>query len=156
VYSSLAIPGVFPPVATDGGRLLVDGGVLDNLPVETMARTGEGPVIAVDVGVGVRGAPTPRAQRRRAAQLSRSMRRFLTGNEAQIPRLGETIVRTVMVGSSDTAAAARTHADLVITPDVEGIALMDWKAIDRSRELGRQAARAALEAAPDLHRALTI
>ena len=49
VYASAAIPGVFPPVATTDGRLLVDGGVLDNLPVATMARTGEGPVIAVDV-----------------------------------------------------------------------------------------------------------
>ena len=49
VYPSFAIPGVFPPVARPDGRLLVDGGVLDNLPVETMARSGEGPVIAVDV-----------------------------------------------------------------------------------------------------------
>ena len=30
--------------------LLVDGGVLDSLPVETMAATAEGPVVAVDVG----------------------------------------------------------------------------------------------------------
>jgi len=40
---------VFPPIPTPEGRLLVDGGVLDNLPVETMARDNEGPVIAVDV-----------------------------------------------------------------------------------------------------------
>jgi predicted acylesterase/phospholipase RssA len=43
VYPSLAIPGVFPPVSDGNGRLLVDGGVLDNLPVSTMARRGEGP-----------------------------------------------------------------------------------------------------------------
>ena len=49
IYASLAIPGVFPPVAPGDGRLLVDGGVLDNLPVETMSRAREGPVIASDV-----------------------------------------------------------------------------------------------------------
>jgi NTE family protein len=156
VYSSLAIPGVFPPVATAEGRLLVDGGVLNNLPVEIMALAGEGPVIAVDVAVNVRGAQARREERPRLAGLTRAARRVLTGSEATIPHLGETIVRSITVGSSDTAAAARTHADLVITPDVEGIALMDWKAIDRSREIGRQAARAALEAAPDLHRELAI
>jgi NTE family protein len=156
VYSSLAIPGVFPPVATTEGRLLVDGGVLNNLPVETMARTGEGPVIAVDVAVNFGGTQTRRDERPRLAGVTRVMRRVLTGSEATIPHLGETIVRAVMVGSSDTAAAARTHADLVITPDMGGIALMDWKAIDRSREIGRRAARAALEGAPDLHRELAM
>ncbi len=148
VYPSLAIPGVFPPVATPDGRLLVDGGVIDNLPVATMARSGEGPVIAVDV-TGRMGQ-FKRAQRPALARLGRPVRRGLTGSVAEIPRLGETIVRTVTVGSSDTVAAARLHADLVITPQVDGIALMDWKAIARVRELGREAARRALAAHPEL------
>jgi predicted acylesterase/phospholipase RssA len=84
VYPSLAIPGVFPPVATPDGRLLVDGGVLDNLPVATMARTGEGPVIAVDV-TGRKGQ-FKRAQRPGLARLGRPVRRALTGSEAEIPR----------------------------------------------------------------------
>jgi hypothetical protein len=80
----------------------------------------------------------------------RPVRRILTGSEAEIPRLGETIVRTVTVGSIDTVAAARLHADLVITPRVEQIGLMDWKALPRAAELGRRAAREALEADPEL------
>ncbi len=78
------------------------------------------------------------------------MRLALTGSEAEVPRLGETIVRTVTVGSIDTVAAARLHADLVITPRVDGIGLMDWKALERVRELGRQAAREALACRPRL------
>ncbi len=147
VYASLAIPGVFPPVVSDG-RLLVDGGVLDNLPVAVMARKGEGPVIAVDV-TGRTGR-FGRAERPVVARLGRPVRRALTGDEAEIPRLGETIVRTVTVGSSDTVAAARLHADLVITPRVDGIGLMDWKALPRVRDLGRSAAREALEDDPEL------
>ena len=48
VYASCALPGFFPP-AEVGGRSCVDGGVIDNLPVET-ASLGMDAVIAVDVG----------------------------------------------------------------------------------------------------------
>jgi predicted acylesterase/phospholipase RssA/CRP-like cAMP-binding protein len=148
VYASFAIPGIFPPVVREDGRLLVDGGVLDNLPVETMARTGEGPVIAVDV-TGSFGRFQP-GSRPSLARLSRPVRRLLTGSEEQMPGLGETIVRTLTVGSVDTVAAARLHAALVITPRVEGIGLMDWSAMPRARELGREAARQVLAAEPEL------
>ncbi|MFZ0040517.1 MAG: patatin-like phospholipase family protein [Solirubrobacteraceae bacterium] len=148
VYSSLAIPGVFPPVTDGDGRLLVDGGVLDNLPVATMARSGEGPVVAVDV-TGQTGQ-FKRGGRPTLARFGRPLRRVLTGSEDTIPRLGETIVRSITVGSTDTVAAARLHADLVITPAVAGVALLDWKVLPRVRELGRAAARQALAADPDL------
>jgi NTE family protein len=148
VYPSLAIPGVFPPLATADGRLLVDGGVLDNLPVATMARKGEGPVVAVDVtGHFTR---LKQSGRPRMARIGGPIRRVLTGDEAAIPHVGETIVRTITAGSSDTVTAARMHADLVITPQTEGIGLMDWKAMPRVVELGRQAAREALGAHPEL------
>lgn len=148
IYPSLAVPGVFPPVPTHDGRLLVDGGVLDNLPVATMARAGEGPVIAVDV-TGRMGQFN-RPSRGAAVRLGKPIRMALTGSEAELPRLVETLMRTMTVGSIDTVAAARLHADLVITPQVDGIGLMDWKALGRVRELGRQAARQALDSEPDL------
>jgi NTE family protein len=154
VYPSFAIPGVFPPVATDGGGLLVDGGVLDNLPVATMARAGEGPVIAVDVTGGI--APFQRARRPGIARIAGRVRRALTGREAEIPGLPETLVRTLMVGSVDTVTAARVHADLVITPQVDGVGLLEWGAINRVREQGREAARQALAADPDLQRRLGV
>jgi predicted acylesterase/phospholipase RssA len=80
----------------------------------------------------------------------------LTGSEADIPRLGETIIRTVLVGSSDTVAAARIHADLVITPRVEDVGLLDWKALGQVYERGRIAAREALESNPELASRLAI
>jgi len=49
VRASLSLPGIFPPVYADG-HLLIDGGALDNVPVEVMrARVGNGCVIAVDL-----------------------------------------------------------------------------------------------------------
>ena len=53
VYASCALPGFFPPGLV-GGRVCVDGGTIDNLPV-SIAATGGGAappdaIIAVDVG----------------------------------------------------------------------------------------------------------
>ncbi len=140
VYASLAIPGIYPPVR-DRGRLLVDGGVLDNLPVEPMARTREGPVIAVDVG------QRPDAQAAADGPRGLGARgRTLAGRDMRRPRVGETLMRTLTIGSADSAAAALRHADIVIVPRVEGVRMLDWKQLDHAREIGRRAARAALAA----------
>jgi NTE family protein len=50
VLASIAIPGIFPPVAR-GEQVLVDGGVLNNVPVDVTQKLGAGRVIAVDLGV---------------------------------------------------------------------------------------------------------
>jgi len=47
--ASMAVPGIFTPVELDG-RILVDGGVTENLPVEVVKAMGAEIVIAVDVG----------------------------------------------------------------------------------------------------------
>lgn len=47
--ASMALPGIFAPVAFDGS-LLVDGGILDNLSVEAARAMGADRVIAVDIG----------------------------------------------------------------------------------------------------------
>lgn len=50
VLASTAIPGLFPPV-TRGEQLLVDGGVLNNVPVDVAQMLGAGRVIGVDLGL---------------------------------------------------------------------------------------------------------
>ena len=47
--ASMAVPGAFTPVNRDG-ELLVDGGLVSNLPVEIAKRLGVDHVIAVDIG----------------------------------------------------------------------------------------------------------
>ena len=48
VRATVALPGVFTPVERDG-QLLVDGGLLDNLPADAVRQMGADVVIAVDV-----------------------------------------------------------------------------------------------------------
>ena len=56
--ASMAIPGIFKPVSQDD-RLLVDGGMLNNLPVDICRQMGADIVIAVDLN---QGDPQPRKQ----------------------------------------------------------------------------------------------
>ena len=60
VGESIALPILGPPVR-HGRRILVDGSLVDNLPVGAMAELDEGPVIAVDV----KATTPPKAARSR-------------------------------------------------------------------------------------------
>jgi NTE family protein len=145
VGASMALPGIFPPVSVDD-RFLVDGGVLNNLPIEAMAAEGEGPVIASDVTA--RFEPPRRRQRH---DLLERAREALTGIGAPVP-LGfrEIMMRTVVLGSIDTAEAARRYADLVIEPGVQAIGMMAFDQLDAAIDAGRRAAAAALDSSPEV------
>jgi NTE family protein len=148
VAASMCIPGGAPPVLMDG-RALVDGGLFDNLPVETMASFGEGPIIAVDVTAQHSPPTATRTGRPRARRMRAGMRAAIVGDEAPRHGLYETMFRSIVLGSRDTTEAAKRYADLVISPETSSIGLLAFKELDRARSLGRQAARATLEAAPD-------
>ncbi len=49
ITASTSVPGVFSPVARDG-RYLIDGGILEKLPVRTVHEMGAEAVVAVDTG----------------------------------------------------------------------------------------------------------
>ena len=124
VGASMSIPGVAPPVRRPG-RLLVDGGVLNNLPVDHMAETGEGPVVAIDV---IRRLGEPGAD-----------------EEPALPSITETLARATVLGSVERAERNRELASLVITPDVQDVGLREWSAFERAVEAGRRAAAETLE-----------
>lgn len=126
ILASISLPILAPPRILDG-RALIDGSLLDNLPVAPMAQSGEGPVIAIDV--------KPRRSRSPGER-----RRSKSG-----PPLGETIARVLQLATADTTEATERHADIVIRPGVEGVGLLEFHQIDAAREAGRAAARRALE-----------
>jgi NTE family protein len=138
-------------VPDDEGRLLVDGGVLNNLPVETMAAAGHGPVVAIDVTAQM-NAPALRAGRfdqPRLQRYTKLARRALVALDGPLPTMKETLFRAVVLGSIDTSEAAREHADMTIVPDVQGVGIVEFARIDEMVERGRVAARAAIADGPD-------
>lgn len=121
VAASMAIPVLAPPLRRDG-MLLVDGGVLDNLPVAAMAATREGPVIAVDVA------------RRSGAALADGR-----------PSLFDTVCQSLTIGGRQRVKDNLALADVVLTPPVDGIGLLDFERLDVCLTAGRAAVHAAME-----------
>jgi len=122
VGASMSLPGLLPPMP-EGGRLLVDGGVLDNLPVLEMAAEHEGPVIAVD-----------------------AMGRRPLGRPDRLPHLVDTLARSTVLGSWRELRAKRAVADLVVEPDAGDVGLLEFDALDRLVAAGRRDALTAVAA----------
>ncbi len=57
-------------------------------------------------------------------------------------------MRSVVLGSIDTAEAAQRHAELVIAPSVQGIGLTEFGRLDELRAQGAAATREVLAATP--------
>jgi len=122
VSASMSIPGLAPPRAR-GPHLLIDGGVLNNLPVDLMHESREGPVVAIDVV--------------RRLDLE-------TGVTRRLPPIMETMTRATVLGSVERAERNRALATLVICPDLRGVGLRQFSVLDQAIAAGRAAAEAAL------------
>jgi predicted acylesterase/phospholipase RssA len=119
---SMCLPIIAPPQVR-GRELLIDGSLVDNLPVRVMADLGEGPIIAVDVKGSFERPPQDRQRP---------------------PSFGETLARVLLLGSENTSDTARRYAHLVIKPRTGGIGLLEFHQLDAAREAGRAAVHQAL------------
>jgi NTE family protein len=116
--ASAAIPLVFQPVEIQG-RLLADGGLVNNLPVDVVRSLGADVVIAVDASARLE-------QRERLTSLFEIMSQSIS---IQVRR--------------ETERQA-SLADLVITPDTAEYSLADFPSMSDIIRRGEEAARAAL------------
>ncbi len=149
VLATIALPGIFPPREINGFRL-VDGGVLDPVPV-SVVRTlmPDLPVVAVILSQAVEPAgdiirfplpvsvPPPIVERITRMRVAQAFSIFLQSVDAAERMLG----------------ALRLQIDapeVVIRPDVSGIGLLDIVDVHRVVRQGEKAVEAAL---PELYRA---
>jgi NTE family protein len=141
--ASFSIPGVFPPMRTADGDVLVDGGVLDNMPVGIMRGLHDGiRVVAVDVGSkrDIRAGELPHSGVVSGWKvlMQRAHPRMETPDMAGMIRV---IMRITELGGSGAADLG----DLYIRPPVDGVAMLDFSAFDDLVELGYQSASIAIE-----------
>jgi predicted acylesterase/phospholipase RssA len=127
---------VFPPLPHNG-ELLVDGSLLDNLPVDEMRRLNPtGTIIAVDV------APAPgrpsRASYGGALSGWRALGDRLRGRGGRATGLAATVLRAMMVASSRDRdrVVARGVADLYLDLDIRNCGPFDFHAVDIGAEAG--------------------
>ena len=93
--ASMAVPGAFTPVRM-GGMVLVDGGILDNIPVEVVKNMGADIIIAVDVGSTA----------------------FNKNEESDFRSLGDVVSRTYNLMQRPDQEKQLEQADLLIAPDL--------------------------------------
>ena len=117
VRASMAIPAVVDPVELDG-RLLVDGGLSRNLPVDVARALGADVVIAVNIGTPLR----TRAEIRGILTVSDQISRILTANN---------------VNQSLKELGPR---DLLITPDLGSVETADFDRLGEAAAFGEVAA----------------
>jgi NTE family protein len=85
VRASMAIPGVFTPVEIKG-RILADGGMVQNIPVEVVRKMGADTVIAVDLRVPLGG---PEELESLTGVLSRALSVVILQNERRSMALAD-------------------------------------------------------------------
>ncbi len=140
IRASIAIPGVLPPVAHEGD-LLIDGGVLDNLPVG-FARSD--PSIRTVIASDVAPPRGPRARTDFGDSVSGwSVLRGRVGrSQDKYPGLLSILMRSMLVGS---ARAREEHLeqgsiDLYLALDLRGVGLLDFEEVESVADRGYESA----------------
>lgn len=138
IRASVSIPGVFPPVPEDG-ELLVDGGVLNNLPIDIMRElNNSGTILAIDV-VPPRGTLAKEDYGLSLSGWRQLLRRLVPWQTPQrAPSIGAVIMQSMMAGSSllREQILHQKLADFHQNIHVKGVGMLEFTAIDRSVEIG--------------------
>lgn len=132
--ATIAIPGVLPPVLS-GGSALVDGGVIDNLPVEVARAEHDGPLLAIDIG-SAQELPTS-FDGDCLPNIYRLTVDWMRGK--RWPSLAQVLTRSGTVSAVSNLRQAELLSTWIVRPDVKQVDLLNWKAMDRAAEAGRRA-----------------
>jgi NTE family protein len=130
--ATIAIPGVLPPVCS-GGQVLVDGGVIDNLPVAQMRRLNAGRVIGIDIA-GQHALATDLDETDLPSVWQLLAQRWRGAPKR--PGILRILLRAGMVNSAGTAEQNAALSDLMLTPPVDNIDLLAWERFDDAIEAG--------------------
>jgi NTE family protein len=114
VRASMAIPGVFTPVELNG-RILADGGMVQNIPVETVRDMGADAVIAVEL-------------------------HFPPADIGQLGTLVGVLSRAIDVMITQNEHHSLALAKAKVRVDMKGFAITDYNRVDELVQLGYKAA----------------
>ena len=127
VRASAAIPGVLPPFITKSGDVLVDGAMVDNLPVRYMRDFKIGPNVVVRlsrrnqwrVHADYDAFPTRKT-------LLRNM--LLRRRQRHYPSLASVLIRGMIMTSEQKLESTSTDGDFFLVPrGTERVGFLDWQ-----------------------------
>ena len=166
VRASIAVPGLFTPVVRDE-RLLVDGGLVNPVPVSLCRAMGADIVIAVDLGSdrmgGLRRKRDSVAEEERrgdgpepgwATRLRKTFSRSRQSKSELLPSMAGVLTTSIHIMQMRIARArlAGEPADVLLAPRLGHLALMDYH---RGLESIAEGRAAVIRALPSLEHALS-
>lgn len=133
IRASVSLPAVLPP-SLHNGHLLVDGGVLNNLPIDIMRERVRGPIIAVDLAVDA----LPGTEHSAVPSSMEYLRdRLLPGRHTrEAPTLSRVIMQITTMASRKEVQSARKLADLYLNPPLGSFDFLDWKKMREIADVG--------------------
>lgn len=143
VRASVAIPGIFSPVLHQG-NVLVDGAVLNNLPVDIMRDQWEAGTV---IGVMTRINSTEFGPYEFELDLSgwKILRQRLTKSRQRlkVPSILGILLRSFDIKDARSTDESSTHrfADILIEPNTTGLGFLDFTAYNELAESGYIAAQ---------------
>lgn len=143
--ASTAMPGLYPPVLDDNGDVLVDGGLINNMPVDVMkAAVDGGIVIGVDVS------------REMGRRTDFDFGDSLSGWQVLLNRINpftktkrypsmiKTLIRSSTIANESMTAGKAELVDLYLKPPVDRFGLLDAASYLTMYDIGYKYAKEAL------------
>lgn len=145
IHASIALPGLFRPVLRDG-RFLVDGGLVNPVPVSLAHALGADIVIAVDLGSDIVGKALYTNGQKDATGngwKQNLAERLGLGERDDAPSLVSVLTTSIHIMQTRIAhnRLAGEPADILLSPRLAHLAMMDYHRADEAIREGREAVR---------------
>ena len=145
--SGIALPGIISPVVS-GNDLLVDGGVLSNLPVDVMRSSYAGIVIGSDVAP-VKDLEFDPSMKEFPTLWSVLRQRLNPSNEPpRVPNILQILFRTSVLSAIHHQRVTQGDADVILRPPTDEYGIMQFEAIDEIVDAGYRYASEAIKEWP--------
>ncbi len=129
IRASTSIPVYFEP-SMDGRHVMVDGALVNNVPVDCMRSKGAKRIVTVDVG------------------LEKDITEHMVGDDqVQMPSMMKSLMRVIELGGIEKSRQARVISDFYVQPPIEKIGLMEFERREEIVALGYEAGKRAI---PDI------
>lgn len=127
IRASSAIPGVLPPFFARDGRMLVDGGCIDNMPFRTMHGMKSGPNVVVNVQKATdKTVHVDYASLPGRGQLLRQTLNPFAKTPPRVPGVISTVMRSLLVGQSDMLSDLDPTDLMIRPPGLKGAGFLAW------------------------------
>ncbi|HVZ03491.1 cyclic nucleotide-binding and patatin-like phospholipase domain-containing protein [Hyphomicrobium sp.] len=148
IRASAAVPGLLPPYYTDDGRMLVDGSVIANVPIEAMHSLKSGPnvVVSFDAPESQRFSVDYATLPKRSELIWRSFNPLSKQLLPQAPSAATVLVRSLMANRSHFERYLTPDDWLLLPPTPADMGALDWRRHSEIMENAYRYARSAIAA----------